>query len=86
LGDFRSELAHFSTNFIHTSAYLIAPKISAKQTFNAYTIMHNMLQILIDKKSFLRIYCKSSSPNKFTVILVIVHKPIFDSLSCGCSN
>ena len=48
--------------------------------------MHNILQILIDKKSFLRIYCNSSSLNKFTVILVIVRKLIFDSLSRVCSN
>ncbi len=48
--------------------------------------MHNMLQKLIDKKSFLRFYCNSSNLNNFTVILLIVHKPIFDSLSCGCSN
>ncbi len=39
--------------------------------------MHNMLAILIDKKSYLRFYCNSSNPNNFAVILFIVHKPIF---------
>jgi hypothetical protein len=48
--------------------------------------MHNMLQILIDKTSFLIFCCNSSNPNNFAVILIIVHKPIFDSLSRGCSN
>ncbi len=48
--------------------------------------MHNMLQILIGKKSYLRFYCNSSNPNNFAVILIIVRKPIFDSLSRGCSN
>jgi hypothetical protein len=46
-----------------------------------------MLQILIDKKSFLGFYCNSSSLNNFAVILIIIHKPIFDSLvSHGCSD
>jgi hypothetical protein len=55
MGDFRSELEHFSTNFIHYSASFIAPEISAKQIFIAYTIIYNMLQILIDKKVFFEI-------------------------------
>ncbi len=52
----------------------------------AYIIMHNMLQILMDKKSFLRFCCNSSNLNNFAVILIIIYKPIFDSLSHGCSD
>ena len=48
--------------------------------------MHNKLQILIDEKSFLRFCCNSSNLNNFAVILIIVHKPIFDPLIPGCSN
>ncbi len=48
--------------------------------------MYNMLHILIGKKPILSFNCNSISPNNFVIILVIIHKPIFDFLSRGCSN
>ncbi len=48
--------------------------------------MYNMLHILTGKKSILSFNCNSISLNNSAVILVIVHKPIFDSLSRGCSD
>jgi hypothetical protein len=51
-------------------------KLAQSKFFIAYTKMHNMPQMLIDKKSFLRFFCNSSNPNNFPVVLIIVHKPI----------
>ena len=86
MGDVSLELAHFSTKFIYSSASYITSEISAKQMFIAFTIMYNMLHILIGKKSILSSNCNSSSSNSFAVILVIVHKPFFDFRGRGCSN
>ena len=38
--------------------------------------MYNMLQMLKNKKSFLRFSFDSSNTNDFVVELIIVHKPI----------
>jgi hypothetical protein len=61
-------------------------KLALSKIFIAYIIMYNMLHILIGKKSILSFNCNSSSTNDFAVILVNVHKLIFDYLSRGCSD